>query len=183
MNKSRCFLASVMSILLQMHVFPFWHHFLTKYRKIMVRPKVKLVSFLRFLLESTLLYPQFSDILFQLLESTLCSLVEWRLQAVVLYYSGTMTVCHVLTVTVQAGSRLPKSSKMVKTAEMSKTAPDSPSRLTLEFEDEPFSAIKMFENFSSAETSPEMNRKMIGNDFFRPRIDFWALEIQNSCQF
>ena len=101
MNKSRCFLASVMSILLQMHVFPFWHHFLTKYRKIMVRPKVKLVSFLRFLLESTLLYPQFSDILFRSLESILCLLVEWRLQAVVLYFSGTMIVGHVLTVTIR----------------------------------------------------------------------------------
>ena len=32
----------------------------------------------------------------------------------------------------------------------------------------------MFEKKISAEISPEMNRKMTGNDIFRPRIEFFG---------
>jgi len=61
-----------------------------------------------------------------------------------------------LTVTVQAGSRLPKSSKMLITAEMS-----------MKFKAESFGSIKMFQLFFSVEISAEINRKMAGNDIFR----------------
>ena len=63
-----------------------------------------------------------------------------------------------LTVTVRAGGRLPKSSKMVITAEMSKIAQIWLKRLALKFKDESFGAIKC-SNFFSAEISAEMNRK------------------------
>ena len=85
-----------------------------------------------------------------------------------------------LTVTVRAGSRLPKSSKMVITAEISKIAQTLLKRLYLKFENESFGAIKFSEK-NSAEISPEMNRKMTGNDIFKTtnRI-FRAPEIHNS---
>ena len=66
----------------------------------------------------------------------------------------------ILTVTVRASSRLPKS--------LSKIAQNSS-------KDKSFDAIKMFEkkffvgNFT-------------GNDIFRPQIVFWAVEIHNLCQ-
>ena len=34
----------------------------------------------------------------------------------------------------------------------------------------------MFENFFSLEISPGMNRKLTGNDIFRPRIEFFGHE-------
>ena len=52
----------------------------------------------------------------------------------------------VLTVTERAGSKLPKSSKMVITAEMSKIAQKQlKNRLPLKFKNEYFGARKMFE--------------------------------------
>ena len=87
-----------------------------------------------------------------------------------------------LTVTVQAGSRLPKSSEMLIKVEISTIAEKLFEKL-LKFKDESFGAIKIFKNFFSAKISPEMNRKLTGNDIFQitNRV-FWALEIHNSCQ-
>ena len=72
----------------------------------------------------------------------------------------------ILTVTERAGSRLPKSSKMLITAEMSTIAQKWLKRLPLKFKDESFGAIKFFQKKFSAEISPEMNRKLTGNDIF-----------------
>ena len=52
-----------------------------------------------------------------------------------------------LTVTVRAGRRLPKSSKMLITAEMSTIAQKWLKRLPLKFKDESFGAIQMFQKF------------------------------------
>ena len=74
-----------------------------------------------------------------------------------------------LTATGRAGSRLPKSSKGLITAEMSKIAQEKLKRLSLKFKDESFGARKIFQaKFFSAEILPEMNRKLTGNDIFRP---------------
>ena len=79
-----------------------------------------------------------------------------------------------LTVTVRAGKRLPKSSKMLITAEMSTIAQKWLRRLPLKFKDESFGAMKMSQNFFSAEISLGMNPKMTGNDIFRPRFEFFG---------
>ena len=60
-----------------------------------------------------------------------------------------------LTATERAGSRLPKSSKILITAEMSTIAQKLPKRLPLKFK-----------NIFSAEISAAMNQKLIENDIF-----------------
>ena len=74
-----------------------------------------------------------------------------------------------LTVTVRAGSRLPKSSKMVIMAEMSKIAQKYLKRLPLKFKDESFDAIKCSKKIRRKWTEkwPEMK-------FFRPRIELFG---------
>ena len=79
-----------------------------------------------------------------------------------------------LTVTARAGSRQPKSSKMLITAGMSKIAQKWLKRLLLKFKDESFGSIKMSQKLFSGGNSPEMNLKMAGNDIFRPRIEFFG---------
>ena len=51
----------------------------------------------------------------------------------------------------------------------SKIAQETP---PLKFKDESFGSIKCSKK--SAEISPEMNRKMTGNDIFRPQIEFFG---------
>ena len=51
----------------------------------------------------------------------------------------------ILTVTVRAGKKLPKSSNMVITAKFSKIAQKQLERPPLKFKDEFFGALKMFE--------------------------------------
>ena len=69
----------------------------------------------------------------------------------------------ILTVTVRAGSRLPKASKMLITAKISTIAQNSFERLPLKFKDESFAAIKIFQkkffggNFSGNE--PKIDQK------------------------
>ena len=53
----------------------------------------------------------------------------------------------------------------------------------MKFKDESFGTIKMLEKNVSAEISPEIKRKMTGNDILGHESIFWALEIHNSCQF
>ena len=52
-----------------------------------------------------------------------------------------------LTVTVRAGSRLPKSSKMLITAEMSTIAQKSSREFALKFKNESFGGMKLSKNF------------------------------------
>ena len=40
----------------------------------------------------------------------------------------------------------------------------------------------MFKKIFSTEISPEMNRKMTGNDIFRPRIEFFGMKKHKSYQ-
>ena len=81
----------------------------------------------------------------------------------------------ILTATGRAGSRLPKSTKMLITAETSTIAQKCLKRLSLKFQDKSFGAIKFFQK-KSAEISLEMNRKLTGNEIFRLGNEIWALE-------
>ena len=67
-----------------------------------------------------------------------------------------------LTVTVQAGSRLPKSSEMLITVKISTIAEKLFEKL-LKFKDESFDAIKIFKNFFFSENftgnEPKIDRK------------------------
>ena len=65
-----------------------------------------------------------------------------------LHFISGLTGPGTLTVTVRARSRLPKSSKMLITAEMSTIAQKWLERLPLKFKDESFGAIKMFQKNS-----------------------------------
>ena len=74
-----------------------------------------------------------------------------------------------LTATERAGSRLPKSSKMLITAEMSTIAQKLLKRLPLKFKNESFGAIKIFRrkfHWKWTKNWPELT-------FLRPRMEFW----------
>ena len=68
-------------------------------------------------------------------------------------------ICHSLTVTVRAGSRLPKSSKMLITVEMSIIAQKWLKRLPLKFNDESSGAIKIFVGGNFTGNEPKNGRK------------------------
>jgi len=73
-----------------------------------------------------------------------------------------------LTVTIRTGSRLPKSFKMLITAELSTIAHKWLKRLHLKFKDESFGAIKISQNLFRR----KFHRKMTGNHIFWPGNKF-----------
>ena len=82
-----------------------------------------------------------------------------------LHFISGLTGPGTLTVTVRARSRLPKSSKMLITAEMSTIAKNK-EETPPEIQRQIFWCNKNFPKNFSAEISPEMNRKLTGNDIF-----------------
>jgi len=71
----------------------------------------------------------------------------------------------------RAGSRLPKSSKMLISHnggnEHDSSTIAQERNCLLKFKNESFGAVKNF----SVEISPEMNQQLTGNEIFRPRIE------------